>query len=433
MMENMKKLHLPYGKSGIGFAIEEKHLLGVWQAPLPPAAADGAEEVERALRNPINSLPLAELARGKRTVTVIASDHTRPVPSRILMPAILRHLRSGAPDIEVTILIAAGCHRGTTQAELINKFGAEIVQNERIVVHDCDDEATLCEAGTLPSGGNLRLNRLALECDLLVAEGFIEPHFLAGFSGGRKSVLPGIAARETVMANHCAEFIASEFARTGNLDGNPIHQDMLYAAKQAKLAFILNVVIDEHKEIIRAFAGEPEKAHAEGCAFLQQHCGVSVPVADIVVTSNGGYPLDQNVYQSVKGMTAGEAVCRPGGVIIIAASCNDGHGGEAFFQVLSQARSAGELLKSIEAVPRNKTTPDQWQYQILARILKDYHVIIVTRDCDHDMIGRMKMLAADSVEQAWQMASEITGGQCRTAVIPDGVSVIVRAAADSAV
>ena len=192
--------------------------------------------------------------------------------------------------------ITSSYHRLTTHDELVGKFGEEIVARERIVVHDSSDAAALVEAGTLPSGGRLIVNRLAMEADLLVSEGFIEPHFFAGFSGGRKSVLPGIVSRETVLANHCSEFIQSPFARTGVLDGNPIHRDMLHAAETAKLAFIANVVINGEKKIVHAVAGHFRKAHEAGCAWLKEICRVRAPLSDIVVTSNGGYPLDQNVY-----------------------------------------------------------------------------------------------------------------------------------------
>ena len=422
----MEKITLPYGKTGISFNIDEARLNGVFHAGLPAAVDDELLETERALSTPYASLKLAELARGKKNCVIIASDHTRPVPSRILMPALLRHLRQGVPDLDITILIATGCHRFTSREELIAKFGSEIVENEKIVVHDCDDASQLVDLGTLPSGGHLQINKLAVETDLLIAEGFIEPHFFAGFSGGRKSVLPGIAGRKTVLANHCAEFIQSPFARTGILENNPIHRDMLFAAEKAKLAFVLNVVINENKKIVRAFAGDPAAAHAEGCKFLQSHCRITVPESDIVITSNGGYPLDQNVYQSVKGMTAAEAVCRENGVIIIAAACNDGHGGEAFFRVLSEAQSPEKLLESIASIPRNKTTPDQWQYQILARIQSHFRVIVVTRDCSYEMLRKMKLETASSVEEALEMAYEKLPAEAKTAVIPDGVSVIAQ-------
>lgn len=421
----MAQIKIPYGRTGIAANISGDKLLGIYEAGLPAEAADPIAEVENALDNPIGSKKLEELAAGKQNAVIIASDHTRPVPSKILMPALLKRLRAGSPNIDITILIATGCHRETSRAELVEKFGEQIVDNEKIVVHDSSDKASLVYVGTLPSGGELVLNKMVMEAELLISEGFIEPHFFAGFSGGRKSVLPGVAARETVLANHCSEFIQSPFARTGNLDNNPIHKDMVFAAGKANLAFILNVVINGEKHIVKAFAGHREKAHEAGCAFLKNACKVSVPAADIVITSNGGYPLDQNIYQSVKGMTVGEAVCREGGIIILAASCSDGHGGNAFYKVLSECESAQALLDSIANIPRDKTTPDQWQYQILARILAKYKVIIVTNDCDHEMIRQMKMMAANSIDEALAMAKEFVGDNATIAVIPDGVSVIV--------
>ena len=422
----MGKICLPYGRGHLTAEVNDNNLVGIFESSLPQAAVDPVAEVEKALDNPIGSEKLEDLARDKKSVLIIASDHTRPVPSKILMPAMLARLRKFNSDIDVTILIATGCHRETSRAELVEKFGEKIVDTEKILVHDSRNEEMYFHLGKLPSGGELVVNRLAIESDLLISEGFIEPHFFAGFSGGRKSVLPGVAARETVLANHCAEFIKSPFARTGNLDNNPIHEDMIFAAKKAKLAFILNVVINGDKEIVKAFAGDVEKAHLAGCEFLKSLCGVSVPEVDIVITSNGGYPLDQNVYQCVKGMTAGEAVCRENGVIILCAACNDGHGGEAFYKTLSETNSPKELLEKIEAVPRNKTLPDQWQYQILCRILDKFQVIFVTADCPHKMIRDMKMQVASTVEEALQLAYKIVGGNARVAVIPDGVSVIVQ-------
>lgn len=421
----MRKVNIAYGIGGMTALIPEKNLLGVYESQLPPAAADEAAEIRRALDEPIGSLPLEELARGRKNCVIIASDHTRPVPSKFIIPEMLRRLRLGNEQIDITILVATGCHRQTSGEELIAKFGEDIVKNEKIAIHDADDEQSMVFCGTLPSGGALRLNRLALEAELLIAEGFIEPHFFAGFSGGRKSVLPGIAARETVMANHCSEFINDPAARTGSLEGNPIHKDMLFAAGKAKLAFIVNVVINGEKKIVKAFAGNMESAHRKGCEFLRSQCQITVPSADIVITSNGGYPLDQNVYQAVKGMTAGEAVCRPGGVIILCASCSDGHGGEAFYRVLKEMVSPAELLDAISRVPRNRTTPDQWQYQILARIMAKYKVIIVTADGDHQLIRDMQFAVASSVESALETAYSIVGQDASIAVIPDGVSVIV--------
>lgn len=418
------KISIPYGRSQMQADVPDDRLLGVFEAPLPPPAPDPDAEVRRALDAPIGSPRLEELAAGKRNAVVILSDHTRPVPSRHLVPEMLRRLRIGNPDIDITLLVATGCHRKPTREELVEKLGEDVVAAERIVPHVATDESSVTDAGILPSGGRLRLNKLALGADLLVSEGFIEPHFFAGFSGGRKAVLPGISSRETVLANHCSEFIADPKARTGSLEGNPIHRDMLYAADRARLAFVLNVVIDPGKRIVRAFAGAHRAAHAEGCAFLGSVCRVEVPRADIAVTSNGGHPLDQNVYQAVKGMTAGEAVTREGGVIVMCAACGDGHGGEAFFRVLSEAPSPAALLERFLAVPRDRTEPDQWEAQILARILVRNRVVLVSRDCDHAMLRAMGFTPASSLEEGLALATSIAGPRSTVVAIPEGVSAI---------
>ena len=422
------RISIPYGRTRLEADVPDERMLGVYEAPLPPPASDPAAEVARALDDPIGSPRLEDLAAGKRTATVILSDHTRPVPSRWLVPPMLERLRRGNPGIDVTLLVATGCHRAPRRDELVEKLGEEIVDRERIVLHDARNDAELVDAGILPSGGRLRLNRHAMETDLLVAEGFVEPHFFAGYSGGRKSVLPGVASRETVLANHCAEFIADPRARTGILEGNPVHRDMVFAADRARLAFVLNVVLNPDKRIVRAFAGAHRAAHEAGCRFLADACRVRVPEADVVVTSNGGHPLDQNVYQAVKGMTAGEAACREGGAIVLCAACGDGHGGEGFFRMLSEAESPDALLRRIEAVPRDRTEPDQWQVQILARVMRRRRVIVVTRDCDHAMLRSMGLGAASTLEDGIARACAAAGPGARIAAIPDGVSVVVERA-----
>jgi len=408
--------------------IDDKNLAGILESKAEEYKSGGTQEelVEMALDNPIGSESLEELVKGKKDMVIITSDHTRPVPSKVTMPIMLRRIREANPDIQITILIATGFHRPTTHEELANKMGEEIVRNENIIVHDAFDESTMVKLGTLPSGGELIINKLAVETELLIAEGFIEAHFFAGFSGGRKSVLPGIASATTVMANHCGEFIASPYARTGVLQNNPIHRDMLYAAEKSNLAFILNVVINSEKKVIKAFAGHSEKAHLKGCEFVMELSKVDKIPADIAISSNGGYPLDQNIYQSVKGMTAAEATCVEGGVIIMVSACNDGHGGESFYDNMAQAKTPKELLDRIAKVPRNETVPDQWEFQILARMLDKYTVIMVTDICDPQMIKDMHMEHASNFEEALKRAYEIKGSDAKVVVIPDGVSVIVR-------
>jgi len=420
------EIAVPFGRGKLEASIATGRLNGVFVSGVneyrPPAGEN--ELVSAALDAPIGSLSVEELATVARRAVVIASDHTRPVPSKIIFPELLRRLRRANPALELTILIATGCHRETTRAELVGKFGEEIVDREKIVVHDGRDEAALVSLGRLPSGAELRVNRLAAETDLLLSEGFIEPHFFAGFSGGRKSVLPGIAAVKTVLGNHCAQFIASPYARAGVLENNPLHRDMVFAARAARLNFIVNVVINAEKQVIHAVAGDPVEAHLAGCAWLKQLCGVRVPESDIVITSNGGYPLDQNIYQSVKGMSTAETVCRSGGVIIMAAACSDGHGGESFHRQLREASSPAELLRQIEAVPQDRTVPDQWEVQILARILSRHKVIMVCDPAQAALVREMGMEFAADLPSALELADRMTAPNARIAVLPDGVSVI---------
>lgn len=424
----MAKIKLPYSKKMIDIEIDDKNLAGVLESKAGEYKTDLTQEqiVEKALDNPIGSPKLEELVKGKKNMVIISSDHTRPVPSKVIMPILLKRIRKVNPVIDIKILIATGFHRPSTKEELINKFGEEIVKNEKIIIHDSRDERSLVKIGTLPSGGELIINKLAVETELLIAEGFIESHFFAGFSGGRKSVLPGIASAKTVMANHCSEFIASPNSRTGILENNPIHKDMLYAAEKAKLAFIINVVIDSDKKIINAFAGHSKLAHEDGCEFVMNLSKVNKVDADIAISTNGGYPLDQNIYQSVKGMTAAEATCRDGGVIIMVAACNDGHGGEGFYNNLVNVKTPGEFLENVAKVPRGETVADQWESQILARILDKHTVIMVTDMCDPELIKNIHMQHASTFKEALDRAYDIVGKSARVAVIPDGVAVIVR-------
>lgn len=426
----MNTINLPFGKGKLTIEIPKERLAGTLLSKAHDYKAKMGEEelVKDALLHPVGTERLKDLAKGKDHIVLIASDHTRPVPSKVIMPAVLEEIKQGNPNAEITVLIATGFHRPTTREELISKFGEDIVDHPdiRFVVHESGKQEDMVSLGTLPSGGELLINKIAWNADLLISEGFIEPHFFAGFSGGRKSVLPGVSSRTTVLANHCSEFIDDPHARTGILEGNPIHRDMIYAAGKAKLAFIINVVLDEDKKVIEAFAGHYEKAHEKGCQFVDQLSGVDAVPSDIVISTNGGHPLDQNIYQSVKGMTAAEATCRPGGVIIMAASCIDGHGGKELYDTFAKEKDKEKIMQRFLATDRNSTVPDQWESQILCRILLKYKVIMVTQ-APKDMVEEMQMDYADSVEDAIRMADAYLGKEnSKITVIPDGVAVIVR-------
>ncbi len=424
----MKEFMLPYGKETLKAEIEESHLAGVLLSELHSykAPKSGSELVQEALEHPIGTPRLCDMAVGKKKIVVISSDHTRPVPSHIIMPLLLAEIRKGNPDAEITILISTGLHRLTTKDELEAKFGSEITNKEHIVVHDCDDKDNLVYLGKLPSGGDLIINRLAAEADLLVAEGFIEPHFFAGFSGGRKSVLPGVASRATVMYNHNSAFIADPHSRTGVIEGNPIHNDMLYAARAARLDFIINVVIDAKHDPVFAVAGDCDLAHRAGREFLASKCQVDAVPADIVISTNGGYPLDQNIYQSVKGMTAAEATVKEGGVIIMLSKASDGHGGKSFHETFRDEKDLNRMMQTFLDRGPDETIIDQWQSQIFARLLLKATVIFIS-SCDDQLVEDMHMIPAHSVEEAMEKAKEIVKKEDYTVtVIPDGVSVIVK-------
>jgi len=425
-------ISIPYGKTHLTYDFPYDGLLTSRVDQLK-SEKSGLELVKEAMASPFGSPKLSELAVGKKTCTIIISDHTRPVPSRDILPPMLAELRQGNPDIAVTLLVATGFHRPTTTAELEAKLGSEIAEKERIVVHDAFDPESNVQIGILPSGAPLVIDRVAVETDLLVSEGFIEPHFFAGFSGGRKSVLPGVCDKTTVLGNHCGAFIASEFARTGILEGNPLHTDMVAAAEKAKLAFIVNVVIDEEKKTVAAFAGDFRQAHEAGVAFLRQYCEVQAVPGDIVITSNGGAPLDQNIYQSVKGLTAAEASAKEGAVLIMCADLADGTGGEGFYQSLKNCESPAAHFAQCVATPQNETIPDQWESQILARILMKHPVIFVSRSEMEQTLREMKLDYAPTLEAALAKAKAIKGEDAKITLIPNGISVMVRpVAADNA-
>lgn len=422
----MKEIMLPYGRGTQAVHVAESRLLAV----LTPREADISgksqeEIVEAALRQPIGSDSLGDLCRGKRRILLITSDHTRPLPSGVTLPILLREIRRGSPEADITILVATGLHRSTTERELRQKFGDRIVDRERIVIHDARDADQLSDFGPLPSGNRLTLNRLVCQADLVVAEGFIEPHFFAGFSGGRKSILPGVAGKDTIMFNHNARMIASPHACQGSLADNPIHADMLCAAERAGLAFIMNVILDDRQRIVAAVAGDPEKAHTVGVGLCRQMAQVQARVADIVVTTNGGYPLDQNVYQNVKCMATAEMCVRPGGAVIVCAGLEDGHGGEAFYHWFADQPDAGAVARSIAGIAPGDTRPDQWQAQILARVMQKANVWIATDDGHRAIVEGMHLHWAPCADVALEQATTLLGEASTVTVIPNGISMIV--------
>lgn len=417
---------IPYSTSALDIHIDEENLKAVLEAGVHGDKVQQSEEelVQEALAHPIGSKKLSELAVGKKKIVIVTSDHTRAVPSKITLPLELREIRKGNPDAEITILIATGLHRATTQEEQRRMFGDAIVDHERIVVNDAYETADFVDMGRLPSGAVFYVNKHAADCDLLICEGFIEPHFFAGFSGGRKSILPGICSQETVKINHSYQAVASPYARAGILEHNPIHEDMLDAAQKVNVQFILNVALDGKKRVIAAWAGDLEKAHEQGVRFVREEAQCPCVTGDIVVTGNGGYPLDQNLYQSSKAVSTAELCVGGKGIIILCCSCTDGMGG-TYFSKLIQMGTPEEIDTYLAGLPVEETIPEQWNLQVYVRVLRKHKVILVTEGLEAEMIERCNMIPARTPDEALEIAYGIKGRDAGVVVIPDGVSVLV--------
>ena len=420
-----RTIPIPYYTSTLALHVEEENLKAVLTAKMHGFHAEKSQEqlVLDALEHPVGSPRLRTLAEGKRKIVIVTSDHTRAVPSKITLPLLLKEIRSGNPDADITILIATGLHRPTTEEEQRRMFGDEIVDHEKIAINNAFAPEQFVELCTLPSGAVFQVNRLAAECDLLVTEGFVEPHFFAGFSGGRKSILPGICSERTVNENHSYKAVSHPRSNSGMLKDNPIHADMLCAAKAVNVQFIFNVALDGEKKIVAAWAGDLEQAHEAGVAFIRQWSQCPVVTGDIVITSNGGYPLDQNLYQSPKAMATAEACAGEDGVIIMCCSCCDGMGGAHFGQLI-QRGTPDEIDRYLSSIPPEKTIPEQWCTQVCVRVLRKHPVILVTTFLDHDEVRRANMIPASTPDEALEIAYRLKGEQASVVVIPDGVSVL---------
>lgn len=420
-----RTIPIPYYTSTLALHVEEENLKAVLTAKMHGFHAEKSQEqlVLDALEHPVGSPRLRTLAEGKRKIVIVTSDHTRAVPSKITLPLLLKEIRSGNPDADITILIATGLHRPTTEEEQRRMFGDEIVDHEKIAINNAFAPEQFVELCTLPSGAVFQVNRLAAECDLLVTEGFVEPHFFAGFSGGRKSILPGICSERTVNENHSYKAVSHPRSNSGMLKDNPIHADMLCAAKAVNVQFIFNVALDGEKKIVAAWAGDLEKAHEAGVAFIRQWSQCPVVTGDIVVTSNGGYPLDQNLYQSPKAMATAEACAGEDGVIIMCCSCCDGMGGAHFGQLI-QRGTPDEIDRYLSSIPPEKTIPEQWCTQVCVRVLRKHPVILVTTFLSHDEVRKANMIPASTPDEALEIAYRLKGEHASVVVIPDGVSVL---------
>ena len=417
------RVELAYGENGLAVELPGERTTVIAPVHLAPADDERAAVVE-ALRTPVAGRPLRDLVRAGQTVAISVCDGTRAQPRRVVVPAILEEL-DGAVDLDdVVILIATGTHRGNTEPELRAMLGDDVVDSVRVVNHDARDESTLVWIGRLGTDVPVWLRREWIEADVRITTGLVEPHFFAGFSGGPKMIAPGLAGLETTLTLHDAARIGDPDARWGVLDGNPVHDDVRAIAAATGSHFTLDVIVDAEQRVVQAFGGELDAAHRAACAVAKATAmrAVDAPF-DVVVTSNSGFPLDQNLYQAVKGMSAAAQVVKPGGTIVCAAECRDGfpdHG--SYREELASAPSPQALLGAIAA--RAVTVPDQWQIQIQAAIQERARVVMHTSFLSDDELAAAHLEQTADVGATVEEALAAAGPDARVCVLPEGPQTI---------
>ena len=344
------RIKLDYGKEGLWGDFPDRNVDTVLGMGSSRPLADPEGAVEDALREPISAPPLSDLAAGKGSACVVISDITRPVPNRTILPPILRTLEtSGIPREQITILVATGIHRPNEGEELASMVGEEIAQEYRIVNHRSRAPETMTYLGKTSRGAPIYVDTVYLDAELRITTALIEPHLMAGYSGGRKAICPGICGIETMRVLHGPEIMASPRSAEGILAGNPFHQQSLEVARRARVDFIVNVTMDAERRVTGVFAGDLEDAHEAGmtCAEEQASAYVDAPL-DIVVTTSAGYPLDLTFYQAVKGLTAVLPVVKEGGTIVLVAQCAEGMGGPEFTKLMREVPGCEAFLRRIE-------------------------------------------------------------------------------------
>ncbi|TBL78569.1 nickel-dependent lactate racemase [Paenibacillus thalictri] len=410
------KTFLQYGKSALpvevpdhAVIIEPRHLSG-----LP----DEQAAVLEALRSPIGSLPLKSMVKPTDKVAIIISDITRPTPNHKLVPWLLKEL-DHVPDGQFVIINGTGTHRDQTPEEFAQMLGDEVVSRIRTVNHHCHNQDELVNLGRSSFGCDVYLNKEYVEADFRIVTGFIEPHFFAGFSGGPKGIMPGIAGIETILTFHNARMIGDPLATWGNMADNPLQLMAREVNSLCKPEFMLNVTLNKDKEITQVFAGELFAAHERGCAFAKEHAMIAVPDRfDVVITSNSGYPLDQNLYQAVKGMSAAHKIVKQGGTIICAAECSDGlpnHGNYA--DILQMRKTPAELLEMINDANFQKF--DQWQVQKQA-VVQVWADVCVYSSLPDEWVNMAMLQPIRDVEETLEQLKLKYGEDMTVAVLPLG-------------
>jgi nickel-dependent lactate racemase len=417
------KVQLAYGRSGL--AVELPEQTQVIQPRFMPGITDEALTLREALRAPIAAPPLQALARPSQRAVIVHTDITRATPNERLLPVILQELHAAGIEAEdITLLNGLGTHRRQTQAELRQMLGVAIADGYRCLQHDCTDEPNLVSLGMTSRGHPVRVNRIYMEADLKILTGFIEPHFFAGFSGGPKGVLPSLAGAESVFTNHGLQMIAHPQATWGITEGNPIWEEMREVALRTNPTFLLNVTLNAARQITGVFAGDMLAAHAAGCAFVKANAMAAVDRPyDIVITTNSGYPLDQNLYQSVKGMSAASQIVREGGAILIAAACEDGLPDHGRYAVLLAEGGSPQGVLDMISRP-GFVEQDQWQVQIQAMIQLRADVYVYSDGLSDAQIERALFIPCRDIEGTVARLREEYGTGARLCVIPEGPQTI---------
>lgn len=422
------RVELPYGRGTCEVELPVERVAGVLVYRDAEPLAQPRTAVEAVLARPTGTAPLAELAQGRRSACILVCDITRPVPNQTILEPLLATLEgAGIPRGEICVLVATGLHRPSTPEEIREMLGERIAREYRVENHFGTRNEEHVFLGTSPRGVPIWIDRRYVEADLKIATGLIEPHFMAGFSGGRKLICPGIAGIETVRVWHGPAFLEHPRAESGVLEGNPVHEENTWIARHAGCDFIVNAVIDDRRRPLVFVAGDLEEAFLEGVAFCREV--VTAPLAapvEIVVTSAAGYPLDATFYQAVKGMHAGLRVLKPGGTIILLARLSEGIGSPEFTQLLREHDDLDVFLHKIQQ--SDYFVMDQWQLEELAKVRRHAQVIVVSDGLSRETLEEFFVSAADSVEEALERALADHGPQARIAVIPKGPYVLAACA-----
>jgi nickel-dependent lactate racemase len=415
---------IPYGKKEIEVRIPGKNYLATLMPKYRPGAKDEAGEIRRALENPIGTPRLCEIARGKKSAVIVVNDITRPTATYRLLPPLLEELRAaGIGDDQILFLVATGTHRDNTREELEGMLGKEILERFRVLNHHCQDESIMVDLGKTRDGIPVVINRLFMDAEVKILTASIAPHQAAGFSGGRKSVLPGLASITTLKMHH-GYSCRPEKPAMGWVDGNMFHENALEAAKMAGTHFILNTVQNHRKEITAVVAGDVEKAWLEGVKISRQIFEVKVPhEVEIVITTPGGFPKDIDLYQSQKSMAAAEMVVKEGGTVILPAECKDGIGARGFFDWMAAASCPQDVIDRFIREGYSIGSSKAW---LFSRCLKRAEVILVTKCIDDITLEKMFARRADSIEEAVRMALARHGENAKIVLMRNGSDIIPR-------